>query len=151
MTIFDDQMRFMAACGQTVYEPNMQQTQMYITLMCEEMCETLCAVAPRNAPAIKHHFMRLLPLVQMQSTGNMVEFFDGLLDVTVVTAGAGISAMLPMNKGWEAVVTSNMAKVDPTTGKVTKREDGKVLKPPGWTAPDLAKLLDDATNMNEED
>jgi hypothetical protein len=36
---------------------------------------------------------------------------------------------------------TNFAKIDPTTGLVRKREDGKVLKPEGWTAPDLKPYL----------
>jgi predicted HAD superfamily Cof-like phosphohydrolase len=38
---------------------------------------------------------------------------------------------------------TNFAKIDPTTGKVRKREDGKVLKPEGWTAPELAPFVKD--------
>jgi predicted HAD superfamily Cof-like phosphohydrolase len=34
-----------------------------------------------------------------------------------------------------------MAKVDPATGKVQKRADGKVLKPNGWKSPDVAAIL----------
>lgn len=30
-----------------------------------------------------------------------------------------------------------MAKRDPATGKFIKREDGKIIKPVGWTAPDV--------------
>jgi predicted HAD superfamily Cof-like phosphohydrolase len=30
-----------------------------------------------------------------------------------------------------------MAKVDPVTGKVIRRADGKILKPEGWTPPQL--------------
>jgi hypothetical protein len=30
-----------------------------------------------------------------------------------------------------------LAKIDKETGKVRKREDGKVLKPVGWVAPNL--------------
>jgi predicted HAD superfamily Cof-like phosphohydrolase len=33
---------------------------------------------------------------------------------------------------------TNFAKIDPATGKVRKREDGKVLKPEGWQPPNLA-------------
>jgi hypothetical protein len=37
---------------------------------------------------------------------------------------------------------TNFAKIDPTTGKVIKREDGKVLKPKGWLAPQLSQFID---------
>jgi hypothetical protein len=36
---------------------------------------------------------------------------------------------------------TNFAKIDFETGKVRKREDGKVLKPEGWKAPQLAQFV----------
>jgi hypothetical protein len=36
---------------------------------------------------------------------------------------------------------TNFAKIDKETGKVRKREDGKILKPTGWVAPSLAQFL----------
>lgn len=35
------------------------------------------------------------------------------------------------------VQEANMAKRNPETGQFMHREDGKILKPPGWTAPDI--------------
>ena len=32
---------------------------------------------------------------------------------------------------------ANMAKRNPATGKFEKRADGKIIKPPGWQAPDV--------------
>jgi predicted HAD superfamily Cof-like phosphohydrolase len=43
--------------------------------------------------------------------------------------------------GWKEVMRTNFAKIDHETGKVRKREDGKVLKPVGWTPPDLKPYL----------
>jgi predicted HAD superfamily Cof-like phosphohydrolase len=42
---------------------------------------------------------------------------------------------------WNEVARSNLAKIDAATGKVVKREDGKVLKPEGWTAPKLDTFI----------
>ena len=39
------------------------------------------------------------------------------------------------------VMDTNFAKIDSETGKVRKREDGKVLKPEGWKAPELAQFV----------
>lgn len=36
---------------------------------------------------------------------------------------------------------TNFAKVDPVTGRVTRREDGKILKPEGWQPPELKRYL----------
>jgi predicted HAD superfamily Cof-like phosphohydrolase len=42
---------------------------------------------------------------------------------------------------WKEVMNTNFAKIDKETGKVRKREDGKVLKPLGWKAPQLAQFV----------
>jgi hypothetical protein len=34
-----------------------------------------------------------------------------------------------------------LAKIDKETGKVRKREDGKVLKPLGWVPPELGQFV----------
>jgi predicted HAD superfamily Cof-like phosphohydrolase len=46
-----------------------------------------------------------------------------------------------VNGAWAEVARSNLAKIDSATGKVIKRPDGKVLKPDGWTAPNLASFI----------
>ena len=43
---------------------------------------------------------------------------------------------------WREVMNTNFAKIDAVTGKVRKREDGKVLKPEGWQAPELSQFID---------
>jgi predicted HAD superfamily Cof-like phosphohydrolase len=42
---------------------------------------------------------------------------------------------------WKEVMKTNFAKIDSETGKVRKREDGKVLKPIGWVPPELAPFV----------
>ena len=42
---------------------------------------------------------------------------------------------------WNEVMRTNFAKIDPVTGKVRKREDGKVLKPESWQPPNLTPFL----------
>ena len=39
------------------------------------------------------------------------------------------------------IEAGRIAKIDSSTGKVNKREDGKVLKPEGWKPPELEKFL----------
>lgn len=71
----------------------------------------------------------------------MVEIADGIVDAIYVLAGCGMTMGIPLGKVWHEVQRSNMAKVDPETGKVRRRDDGKILKPEGWTPPDVAKAL----------
>jgi predicted HAD superfamily Cof-like phosphohydrolase len=143
MSIFADQRIFMRACGQTVDRPNKEQTELYLRLMIEELAETLIAANPHKSTEIRNLTLALTEHATLGSATDHVGLFDGLLDVIVTTAGAGISAYLPMSQGWQEVVRSNMAKVDRVTGKVRRREDGKVLKPDGWQPPQLATILAD--------
>ena len=61
--------------------------------------------------------------------------------ILVVTIGAIHSMGADAEGAWKEVMMTNFAKVDKETGMVRKREDGKVLKPTGWTAPVLAPFL----------
>ena len=116
---FKDQTEFMLACDQTVCENNDKQFKLYHELIAEEFVELNSAVVQ----------------------GDRIEQLDALIDIMVVTIGA-INSMGADGEGaWNEVMRTNFAKIDPETGKVRKREDGKVLKPEGWTAPVLDKYL----------
>jgi predicted HAD superfamily Cof-like phosphohydrolase len=43
--------------------------------------------------------------------------------------------------GWKEVARSNLDKIDKVTGKVKKRDDGKVLKPVDWQPPKLETFV----------
>ncbi|SCB51775.1 Predicted phosphohydrolase, Cof family, HAD superfamily [Bradyrhizobium yuanmingense] len=72
---------------------------------------------------------------------DLVEVADALADIIYVTAGMALEFGVPLERVWNEVHRSNMAKVDPVTGKVRRRDDGKVLKPEGWTPPDIMAAL----------
>jgi predicted HAD superfamily Cof-like phosphohydrolase len=116
---FNDQARFMRASGQTVGEPNPKQFALYRDLIQEEHKELADAVWQNN----------------------QVEQLDALIDILVVTIGAIHSMGADAEGAWNEVMRTNMAKIDPQTGLVRRREDGKILKPQGWRAPELAPYL----------
>src|SRR6188768_1928388 len=68
---------------------------------------------------------------------NEVEEFDACLDMIWVIIGHMIVKGWDVEGGWNEVTRSNMAKLDPATGKAIHREDGKVVKPANWTPPNL--------------
>lgn len=68
------------------------------------------------------------------------EEFDACLDLIWVTIGYMLSRGWPVPEGWSEVAESNLAKIGPD-GRLEKRADGKVLKPAGWTPPDLKGVL----------
>jgi predicted HAD superfamily Cof-like phosphohydrolase len=81
-------------------------------------------------------------LVEAVIADDKVEQLDALVDILVVTMGAIRAAGWDGEAAWKEVMDTNFAKIDATTGKVRKREDGKVLKPEGWQAPELSQFID---------
>jgi predicted HAD superfamily Cof-like phosphohydrolase len=65
-----------------------------------------------------------------------------LSNVVEVALLIGAICGIPVFEAWKEIHRSNMAKVDPVTGRVLKREDGKVLKPEGWTRPNVAGVIE---------
>lgn len=76
---------------------------------------------------------------------NEVEEFDACLDMIWVIIGHMIVKGWDVEGGWNEVTRSNMAKLDPATGKAIHREDGKVVKPANWTPPNLLPFLNKET------
>jgi len=113
---FIDVEAFGLMCDQV---PSEENYKMYLSLIDEEVGELVDAVV----------------------ADDKVEQLDALIDILVVTLGAIRAAGWDGEAAWKEVMDTNFAKVDPETGKVRKREDGKVLKPEGWKAPELAQFV----------
>ena len=114
--VFDDINKFAEACDQPASEANYK---MYLDLIREETDE----------------------LEEAIQDNDKVEQLDALVDILVVTIGAIRAAGWDAEGAWKEVMDTNFAKIDPDTGKVRKREDGKVLKPEGWQAPQLEPFV----------
>ena len=113
---FKDIDTFGTACDQP---PSTQNYAMYLDLITEEYGELKDAI----------------------EASDKVEQLDALVDILVVTMGAIRAAGWDGEAAWKEVMDTNFAKIDSTTGKVRKRTDGKVLKPEGWKAPELAQFI----------
>ena len=109
----------MRACDQTVEDFNQSQFSLYANLIKEEFTELNEAI----------------------NNNDQVETLDALIDILVVTVGAIHSMGADGEGAWKEVMSTNFAKIDKLTGKVRKREDGKVLKPTGWMPPQLDKFV----------
>ena len=109
----------MRACDQSVDQLNQDQFNLYVQLIGEETGELADAINAQDK----------------------VETLDALVDILVVTIGAIHSMGADAEGAWREVMSTNFSKIDRKTGRVRKREDGKVLKPVGWIAPDLKTFL----------
>ncbi len=117
---------FMRASGQLLptvpgqFDP--AQAALYLSLIDEELTEFRDAIAANDSVAV----------------------LDGGLDLVWVVLAYLNTLGFPVVDGWAEVARSNLGKIDPVTGVVLKRDDGKVLKPEGWKPPDLQGVLNEA-------
>ena len=70
-----------------------------------------------------------------------VEEIDACFDMMWVIIGYMKSRGWDCENIWDEGAKSNLSKIDPVTGLVKRREDGKILKPDGWKPPDFTKFV----------
>jgi predicted HAD superfamily Cof-like phosphohydrolase len=113
----NDVRTFMDACDQKGNDFGVQ-ANLYMNLVMEEYKELILAFGNRD----------------------MVEIADACADLKWVIEGLEHTLQIPQQEVWDEVARSNLAKIS-DNGKVLKRNDGKVLKPEGWTPPDIKSIL----------
>ena len=116
MSMHLDVCMFLQACDQ---KPSKENAELYFKLIKEEYSEYIEAIEDANEP----------------------EQLDACMDMIWVILGFCHMRGYDIRGAWDEVVKTNMAKVDPVTGKVRRREDGKILKPEGWKPPDMSKYI----------
>ena len=122
MSNFNDVRHFMQTYGQEVKSkasfPEKNIIQLRINLIQEELEELKVAINDKN----------------------IVEVADALTDILYVTYGAGHSFGIDLDKCFSEVQRSNMSKLD-NDGKPIYNEEGKVLKGPNYSEPNLKQFL----------
>ena len=114
--MYNDVVKFIEACDQPKTPEN---AKLYDKLIREEFDEYVGALMMKDE----------------------VETLDACMDMIWVILGFCYMKGYDLAGAWNEVARSNLAKIDPETGKVIKRQDGKVLKPEGWTPPQLAEFV----------
>jgi hypothetical protein len=121
--VFTDVSVFLAAAGQEVPykpDPNVSElAELYKRLIKEEVEE----------------------FWEAEAASDDVEQLDACFDMMWVIIGYMKARGWDCEAAWDEGARSNLIKIDPTTGKVIRREDGKILKPAGWTPPDFKKFV----------
>lgn len=121
MTMFTDVRDFHQTFGQRIGEkpefPDDDERKLRVKLLREEFLEYLDG----------------------ESFNDLVEVADALADIIYIACGTAVSYGIPLDDVFAEVHRSNMAKL--VDGKLIRREDGKIQKPEGWTAPDIKKIL----------
>lgn len=130
--IFKDVAAFNEAAETRIAGPHGPSSKLYQKLFAEELQETALALQQ----------LRSTPADDVVGTVNATtELADGLLDTIYIAVGWLRAMGLGPQELWDEVHRSNMAKADPVTCKLLKREDGKVIKPEGWQPPQLKPIV----------
>ena len=122
MSNFEDVKTFMETFGQMVRTkpkfPDTKTMQLRYDLIEEELNE----------------------LEEAMKTKNLKEVADALTDILYVTYGAGYAYGIDLDKCFKEVQRANMSKLG-GDGKPIYNEQGKVMKGPNYTKPDLSKFV----------
>ena len=78
---------------------------------------------------------------EAEAASDDVEQIDACFDMMWVIVGYMKSRGWDCENIWDEGAKSNLSKIDPVSGKVIRREDGKILKPEGWKPPDFTKFV----------
>lgn len=120
--VFTDVSVFLAACEQkTPVLPAAQNdlSRLYLKLIHEEYTEFKQALLDNDD----------------------AEQLDACFDMMWVIIGYMKSRGWDCENSWDEGAKSNLSKIDHATGKVIRREDGKILKPDGWAQPNFEKFV----------
>ena len=80
-------------------------------------------------------------LEEAMKTKNLKEIADALTDILYVTYGAGYAYGINLDKCFKEVQRANMSKLG-KDGKPIYNEQGKVMKGPNYSAPNLKKFVE---------
>jgi predicted HAD superfamily Cof-like phosphohydrolase len=75
-------------------------------------------------------------LKELMDADNFVDELDGIIDSIWTLIGYGLARGYDIQGAWNEVARSNLAKIN-SDGQCAKNADGKVIKPAGWTPPNL--------------
>jgi len=79
-------------------------------------------------------------LEQAMKEKDLKEIADALTDILYVTYGAGYAYGINLDKCFKEVQRANMSKLG-EDGKPIYNDQGKVMKGPNYTKPDLSKFV----------
>ena len=82
----------------------------------------------------------LSELEEAMKTKNLKEVADALTDILYVTYGAGYAYGIDLDQCFKEVQRANMSKLG-ADGKPIYNDQGKVMKGPNYTKPDLSKFV----------
>ena len=132
----------------TPQEMTPAEVDLVCRLVLEELLELQATVRPskdaKRSLKLEIDGGKTLPLTKYEENDpkKIADQADALVDVLYFVHNAGAKSGLDLSAVFRIVHEANMRKRDPKTGVFARREDGKIIKPEGWTPPDvLAEIM----------
>jgi len=130
--------------GPTEVDPDLLRFRLKFLL--EELTELMQAVGAQFVPEydpIDRDIVGMGIMLDADAGVDHGKAFDALLDLVYVAHGTAHILGYPWQDGWDLVQKANMSKVRAQAdGSDSKRGSSfDVVKPPGWTPPDIEGLL----------
>ena len=118
----------------------MQRQVLEFMLKAGQDCPAYPTVASREVRALRLDLIQeeFKELAQATDEEDVVEIYDAILDLLVVTIGTAIAYGLNIEPGWQEVHRSNMSKF--IDGH--RREDGKWIKGPSYSPAQLKPIIE---------
>jgi predicted HAD superfamily Cof-like phosphohydrolase len=139
--------RFGQSIGEKPHVPDEKTMRFRLSLIVEELFELLDSTVDAEYVTAwnvaKRSVDEMIKIAKLDV--DLPEFIDALADLAYVMEGTAITMGVDMMPIAEEVQRANMAKLPSYVaakdamhhGEPVKRADGKILKPPGWTPPDI--------------
>jgi len=74
---------------------------------------------------------------------------DALVDIVYIALGTAWLFNLPFEKAWNEVQKANMSKVRAKSKSKKRGTAFDVIKPQGWQAPNIERIVEEERDMNE--
>ena len=110
-----------------------EAVQLRLNLISEEFEELLAGFGYKLSEPLK--------AIKVKETIDWAEVADALGDLEYVIHGTAICFGLPSQEVFDEIHRSNMSKLG-EDGKPILREDGKILKGPNYSPPDIKSILE---------
>lgn len=128
--------------------PDVRQASFYVGMQLEELAEKLTLLSHKDgmwlaalADGWKRGVFDAHMSVALAESGKVKGMLDADADLLWVTCGAARAAGSDLSGAYKAVWKANWAKQWPDGTFHNDPQTSKVLKPEGWTAPNLSQFV----------
>ena len=128
-------------------EKDLAIIRLRLKLLTEELGELFETFLDKNT--FQQDFLPLFNIIESKTNNlknqnldlDIVKIAHAVSDLDYVLTGIPAWLSIPQDACFQAIHESNMTKLDPITGKVFKRTDGKVVKPDNFIPVDLTNIV----------